>query len=576
LSEDFGDIVIREIWEEMETADGLTAMNNVLVSKDSSLLIEFSQFTTANFFLEDMYVDGADYRVNLTGTTIFDGVWLEYQYNASAQPFDYIMIDQENVNGDAWMDRWATDYITLKLEPTIEDYWIFFDGLDPTTNYLVKLVTKKSGVISENIFSLTAQKDGYIDLPYDTFENVTLIIANAGNTDTAKPSWRVIIGIRYLPDILIVDDNDGTPYANGTSLPQFESALTNASYDYVVWNESSMGNPPRDFLTKFKLVIWTCGDYYNEAVDSTDAATLESYFDQGGNILLEGEDIGWDHKEDSFMTNVAHAIFDKDNTTAPGLTVTAPTHPVTQGLPTNFTWLTNPPFDDGVNTTNGGFEVIRYTNTSWTAVTVFNGTGTSNGSVVYYAFPIYSLAQPERDTLVINSVRWLLAHDVAITNVTPSKTVVGHGHSLNINVTAANQGGYTETFNVTVYANITSIASPTVTLSSGNSTTITFTWNTTGFAYGNYTISAVADTVPGETDTADNTLTNGDVMVTIPGDVNGDRIVDIFDIGGISAHWYPGPPIGPLDYHPNADINDDDAVDIFDIDITSAHWGQSW
>jgi len=61
-------------------------------------------------------------------------------------------------------------------------------------------------------------------------------------------------------------------------------------------------------------------------------------------------------------------------------------------------------------------------------------------------------------------------------------------------------------------------------LPNGTSTTLTFAWNTTGLAYGNYTISAAADTVPGETDTADNTLTNGDVMVTIPGDVNGNKI----------------------------------------------------
>ena len=40
-------------------------------------------------------------------------------------------------------------------------------------------------------------------------------------------------------------------------------------------------------------------------------------------------------------------------------------------------------------------------------------------------------------------------HDVAVTNVAPSKTVVGQGFSATINVTVANQGDYTETFNVT-------------------------------------------------------------------------------------------------------------------------------
>ncbi len=61
-----------------------------------------------------------------------------------------------------------------------------------------------------------------------------------------------------------------------------------------------------------------------------------------------------------------------------------------------------------------------------------------------------------------------------------------------------------------------------------------------------------------------------------PGDANGDGIVDIFDIGAISAHWYPGPPIGPLGYGKEADINYDGSVDIFDIGITSANWGNTY
>jgi len=114
-------------------------------------------------------------------------------------------------------------------------------------------------------------------------------------------------------------------------------------------------------------------------------------------------------------------------------------------------------------------------------------------------------------------------HDVAVTNVTPSKSVVGQGYSLNINVTVANQGDYAETFNVTVYANTTSIATQTVTLESGDSTTITFTWNTTGFAKGNYTISAYAWPVPGETDLANNNCTSGTVQITKVGDI-GSRV----------------------------------------------------
>jgi hypothetical protein len=124
-------------------------------------------------------------------------------------------------------------------------------------------------------------------------------------------------------------------------------------------------------------------------------------------------------------------------------------------------------------------------------------------------------------------------HNIAITNISPSKTVVAQDFAMNINVTVANQGDFTDTFNVTLYANTTAIITREITLTSGNSTAVTFTWNTTGFAKGNYTIWAYAWPVPGETYTADNTFINGLVVVAMPGDINNDGIVDYADINPI-------------------------------------------
>jgi len=111
-----------------------------------------------------------------------------------------------------------------------------------------------------------------------------------------------------------------------------------------------------------------------------------------------------------------------------------------------------------------------------------------------------------------------------------------------------------------------------VTLEAGASVPFTFTWNTSGFVKGNYTISAYATPVPSETDTTDNTYTDGLITVVTPGDVNADRMVDVTDAAGVSAHWYPGPPIGPLGFDSNLDINNDGAVDVLDAAIVSAYW----
>ena len=163
-------------------------------------------------------------------------------------------------------------------------------------------------------------------------------------------------------------------------------------------------------------------------------------------------------------------------------------------------------------------------------------------------------------------------HDVAITNVTTSKTVVGQGYGANVTVTAADLGNYTETFNVTVYANSTIIASENVTLSSGNSMNVTFTWNTTSFAYGNYTVSAYAWPVPGETNTANNSFTDGSVIVSIPGDLNGDFTVNISDLA-IVAHAFGSNP-SSANWNPNADIENDGMVSMPDVAIVARHFGQ--
>jgi hypothetical protein len=169
-------------------------------------------------------------------------------------------------------------------------------------------------------------------------------------------------------------------------------------------------------------------------------------------------------------------------------------------------------------------------------------------------------------------------HDVVVTNVTNSKfgcvpmPCVGQNLTVRVNVTVANQGNFTETFNVTAYANSTSIASQNVTLASGNSTVVAFIWNTTGFTKGNYTISAVADTVPGETDTTDNNMTDGMVLVTLVGDVNGDRKVRVDDILAVATAF--GSNWGEPKYSPNLDINDDLKIRVDDVLAAATHFGE--
>jgi len=203
----------------------------------------------------------------------------------------------------------------------------------------------------------------------------------------------------------------------------------------------------------------------------------------------------------------------------------------------------------------------------------WNTTGFPLGSytISAYAIPVLNETETEDNTCVdgVVTVR-MPVHDVAVADVALSKTVVGKGYTMAINVTVENQGDYTETLNVTVSINRTR----TLTLPPGSQVTIVFTWNTTATSYGNYAISAYATTVPGESDVVDNTLVDGWVFVTVPGDVAGDRDVDIYDIVSMCGVYNtsqsdPG-------YDPCCDIDNDGDIDIYDIVIAADHYGKSW
>jgi len=105
--------------------------------------------------------------------------------------------------------------------------------------------------------------------------------------------------------------------------------------------------------------------------------------------------------------------------------------------------------------------------------------------------------------------------DVAVLNVSPQVSQVVRGGVVAINVTVGNVGaGAYEDFTVTLYGNSTVIDAKLVSgLLPQSSTLLTFTWDTTGFPLGTYTIGAEASAVQGETDIGNNVVVDGTVLV---------------------------------------------------------------
>jgi parallel beta-helix repeat protein len=164
-----------------------------------------------------------------------------------------------------------------------------------------------------------------------------------------------------------------------------------------------------------------------------------------------------------------------------------------------------------------------------------------------------------------NTDHYPLMNPYTSSSLSVAKTVVGQGFTVRVYFAGANYNNYPRTFNVTVYANTTVIGTQTVNnISNGTSPTLSFIWNTAGFAYGSYTVWASA---------ANDNCTAGNVIVTIPGDINGDGIVNKLDAVMLSNAFLSTP--SSSNWNVNADINGDGIVDIYDAIILAAHFGQS-
>jgi hypothetical protein len=166
--------------------------------------------------------------------------------------------------------------------------------------------------------------------------------------------------------------------------------------------------------------------------------------------------------------------------------------------------------------------------------------------------------------------------DIAVTEVVVSRTILGQGYSLLVNATLMNLGDFNTTTDVLVQANFTIFGNQTgLFIPTGTSVLVSFVWDTASWSIGNFTLEIVTTPCEAEGNLSNNILTFPiEVCVTIPGDMDGDFDVDIFDIVQLASRYGEilPPPIWPI---PIEDIDGDGDIDIFDVVIASGNYGES-
>lgn len=197
---------------------------------------------------------------------------------------------------------------------------------------------------------------------------------------------------------------------------------------------------------------------------------------------------------------------------------------------------------------------------------------------------IFQYFNPESDQIEQTINRWLPAiyyiaeraiseaHDVALSQLTLQRKNIALGSVLWVNVTIENKGLHTETFNVTLGANATTVQTKeNITLLSGGTLTLRFYWNTTNFGYGNYALTVVVTPLQFER-SPDNNVLSALVTVTIIGDVTGDMRVNILDAIVLSKVF--GLKEGQLGWIGDCDLNNDGKVNILDAIVLAINFGK--
>lgn len=115
---------------------------------------------------------------------------------------------------------------------------------------------------------------------------VTIVLENSNFSDTFK------VDIPVHPLVLFVDDHIGG--GNGADMPialYYQKAFEHLGIAYEYWlNEEAIDS---SYIAKFPIVVWDC-EWAFPSLDDDDRGVLSHYLENGGNLFISGQDIGWD------------------------------------------------------------------------------------------------------------------------------------------------------------------------------------------------------------------------------------------------------------------------------------------
>lgn len=114
--------------------------------------------------------------------------------------------------------------------------------------------------------------------------------------------------------VLIVDDDNGQDYER-----YYTAACDSNRILYDVYSVQTSGSPSADTLRHYPVVIWFTGDTRTNTLTPADQTSLASYLDNGGKLIISGQNIAYELSSSPFLANYLKCEFVADSTGKPFL-----------------------------------------------------------------------------------------------------------------------------------------------------------------------------------------------------------------------------------------------------------------
>ena len=149
----------------------------------------------------------------------------------------------------------------------------------------------------------------------DAEAHMAEIVVDFTSAEGASGTEDISVIVGRMP-ILLVDDDDGE-----NNVEEFYTMLFDSlGIGYAHWDHIALGSPTGGLLSVFPIVIWMC-EWAFPTLEDGDQVALGTYLDNGGNLFISGQDIGWDFYDpegyafgcSSWYETYLHAVYYEDD-----------------------------------------------------------------------------------------------------------------------------------------------------------------------------------------------------------------------------------------------------------------------